>query len=110
MAELQLQWAVGCAGDAPPTVPRHSQAGDLEEVGGVAPLGSRPDLQNEVSHAREPEARWRGGRKHQEARLAVLPNQDGALPNGAVPPLDEERGHSPVLVVPVPNADPGPPL
>ena len=49
------------------------------------------------------------GRQHQEACLAVLPTQDGALLIWAVPPLDEEPGHPAVLVVRVPNSDPGPP-
>jgi len=46
----------------------------------------------------------------QEARLAVLLAQAGALPDRAVPQLDEEPSHPAMLVVPVSNADPGPPL
>jgi len=39
-------------------------------------MGGRPGFQNEVPHAKEPEARWRGGRHQQEARLKVLPAED----------------------------------
>ena len=111
MAELQPQRPDGSACDAPPTIPLQPQARDLgEEVGGGAPVGWRPHLQEEVPHAKEPEARYRGGRQHQEARLTVLPDQDGALPDGAVPQLDKEAAHPTVLVVPVPGADAGAPL
>jgi len=48
--------------------------------------------------------------EHQEARLAVLPGEDGAMPHRAVPPLDEEPAHPAVLVVPVPDSDSGAPL
>jgi len=41
----------------------------------------------------EPPARWRGSWEHQEACLTVLPAQDGALPDRAVPQLDEEPTH-----------------
>ena len=47
--------------------------------------------------------------KHQEARLAVLPAEDGALPYGPVPALDESSFDGPVLVVPVSHADEGSP-
>jgi len=98
-------------GDTPPPIPRKPQAGDLrEEVGGSAPVGWGPDLQDEVPYAKDPEARWRGGRQHQETRLAVLPDQDRALPDRAVPQLDEEPTYPAMLVAPAPDADPGPPF
>ena len=40
----------------------------------------------------------------------VLPDQDVALPDGAVPQLDEESGHPAMLVVPVPESDARAPL
>jgi len=59
----------------------------------------RPDLQNEVQDAEEPEAGRRGCWEHQEARPTVLLGEDGALPFRAVPPLDEEQTQPAVLVV-----------
>ena len=73
-------------------------------------MGWISDLQGEIQDAEKPEAGQRGRREHQEARLAVPPDQDGALPYRAVPPLDEEPGYPAVLVVPIPDPDPGPPL
>jgi len=55
-------------------------------------------------------ARWHGSGEHQKACLAILPTQDGALPDRAVSQLDKEPPHPAILVVLVPNADPGPPL
>ena len=72
-------------------------------------MGGGPNLQEEVPYAEQPKARRRGSQQHQEARLSVLPAEDGALPNGAVPQLDKEPTHAAMLVVPVPNANPGPP-
>jgi len=95
----------GSAGDAPPAVPRQPQAGDLGEE-----VGWRPDLQDKVPDAGKPEAGRHGGWEHQEACLAVLPDQDGALSNQAVPQLDEESAHPTMLVVPVPELDLGAPL
>jgi len=81
-------------GAAPATIPRQPQAGDLgEEVGGGTSVGWGPDLQEEVPTAGQPKARWHGSWEHQEARLAVLPDQDGALPDRAVPQLDKEPSH-----------------
>ena len=73
-------------------------------------MGGRPDLQEEVPDAGEPATRWHCSQEHQEARLAVLPDQDGALPDCSIHQLDEEPPHPAMLVVPVPNSDPGPPL
>ena len=71
---------------APPEASFKPQAGNLrEEVGGDAAMGWRPDLQEEVQDAKQPEAGQRGSWEHQEACLAVLPDQDGALPVWAVP-------------------------
>jgi len=47
---------------------------------------------------------------HQEARLTVLPGEDGALPHRAVTPLDEEPAHPAALVVSVPDSDSGAPF
>jgi len=69
-----------------------------------------PDLQDKIPNAKKPEAERHGSWEHQEARLTVLPAQDGALPDRAVPQLDEEPAHPRVLVVPVPDPDPGTPL
>jgi len=68
-------------------------------VGEGMPVGWRPDLQDEVPDAEEP-----------VASLTALADQVRALSDRTVPPLDEEPGHPAVLVVPVPNSDPGPPL
>ena len=73
-------------------------------------MGWRPDLQDEIPDAEKPEAGQHGIWEHQEACLAVLPDQDGALPVRAVPQLDEELAHPAMLVVPVPGSDPGAPL
>jgi len=73
-------------------------------------VGWRPDLQDEVPDAEMPEARRHGSWEHQEARLAVLPNQDGALPDRTVPQLDEESAHPAMLVVPIPELDSGAPI
>ena len=43
------------------------------------------------------------------AVTAVLPDQDRALPDRAVPELDQETIHRTMLVVPIPIADPGTP-
>jgi len=40
----------------------------------------------------------------------VLPAPDWALPDRAVPYLDEVSTHPSMLVVPIPNVDPGSPL
>jgi hypothetical protein len=45
-------------------------------------VGWRPDLQEEVQDARKPEAGRHGCRKHQEARLEVLPVEDGHCRTG----------------------------
>jgi len=70
-------------------------------------VGLGPNLQEEVLHAKQPKVQWRVGQQLQEDRLAVLPAEDGVLPNGAIPQLDKELTHPAMLVVPVPNADPG---
>ena len=91
MAELQLQRPVGSACDAPPAIPREPQAGDLrEEVGRSAPVGWRPDLQEEVLDAEESEGGRHGSWEHQEARLAVLPAEDGTLSHRTIPALGQE--------------------
>jgi len=73
-------------------------------------MGWRPHLQGEVPHAKEPEARWRGGRQYQEACLEVLPAEDRARPHRRVPALGQGAPHCPVLVVPPPLANERPPL
>jgi len=67
----------GGALDAASQIAREHQAGDRQEE-----VGGRPDLQEEVQDAGKPEAGRHGGWEHQEARLKVLPAEDGALPNG----------------------------
>jgi len=52
-----------------------------------------PDLQDEIPNAKKPEAGRHGNWEHQEAPLTVLPAQGGALPDWAVPQLDEEPAH-----------------
>jgi len=101
----------GGAADAPATVPREPQAEDLgEEMGGGMAMGWRPDLQDEVPDAKKPEARRHGSWEHRGACLTVLPDQDGALPDRAVPQLDEKAAHPTMLVVPVSKPDSGAPL
>ena len=51
-------------------------------------MGWRPDLQGEVPDAGGPAAGQHDSWEHQEACLAVLPDQDGALPDRAVAQLD----------------------
>jgi len=70
-------------------------------------VGWRPDLQDEIQDAEKPEAGRHGDRKHQEACLAVLLAEDGALPHRVVPLVDKEPTHRVVLVVPVPGPDSG---
>jgi len=96
---------------ATPTVAGQPQAGDLgEEVGGSTAVGWGKGLQDEVQDAEKPEAGWHSCWELQEACLAVLPDEDGALSHRAVSPLDENPTHSPVLVVPIPEPDSGAPL
>jgi len=90
---------------------------------------SLANLGREISEKKWAEARqWAGGRttktkhrlpknqkpdggwEHQEDCLAVLPDQDGTLPDRVVPSLDERPAHPSVLVVPVPDPDSGAPL
>ena len=73
-------------------------------------MGGGPNLQEEVPVACEPAAQWYGSREHQKTHLAVLPAQDGALPDPAISQLDKELPHPAMLVVSLPNTDPGPPL
>jgi len=74
---FDAEW-VGSANNAPPTISRQPQAGNLsEEVDGGASVGRGSNFQDEVPYAKEPEARWRGGWQHQKARLEVLPAEDG---------------------------------
>jgi len=79
-------------------------------VGEGTLVGWRPDLQDEVPDAGEPEAGRHGSWEHQEASLAVLPDQDGTLPDRAVPQLYEEPAHPAMLVAPVPEPDSGAPF
>ena len=102
---------------------------DRTEVRAMALPRSLTNLQREISEKKRVEERqWAGGRtsktkyrtpkeagwhgswEYQEACLAVLLDQDGALPIRAVPLLDGEPGHPAVLVVPVPDTDPGLPI
>ena len=86
------------------TVPCKPQARDHgEEVGGSKAMGWRPDFQEEIQNAGKPGARRRGRGQHQEARLTVLPAENGALPELTVPALGESSTDAPVLVVPVPS-------
>jgi len=68
-------------------------------------MGGGPNLQEEVPVACEPVAQWYSSREHQKACLVVLPAQDRALPDRAIPQLDKELPHPAMLVVPVPNTD-----
>jgi len=56
-------------------------------------MGGRPNPQEEIQNAEEPEAGRRGGWKQQETCLTVLPGEDGALPDRAVPIMDEQPTH-----------------
>ena len=108
-----MDFLLGPAGgalDAASQIAREHQSGDRrEEVGGGTTVGGRPDLQKEVQDAGKPEAGRYGCWEHQETRLEVLPAEDGALPDGAVPALGKGATNSPVLVVSVPDTDEGPP-
>jgi len=55
------------------------------------------------------EARRNDSREHQKACVTVLPAQDVALRDCAVPQPDEESAHVAMLVVPVPKPDSGAP-
>jgi len=58
----------------------------------------------------KPQARQHGCRKHQAARLKVLPADDRARPHRTAPALGRGPPHLPVLVVSVPLANEIPPL
>jgi len=106
-----VEWLEGVQPLPLPTLSRQHQAGDRrEEVGRGATVGGRPDLQEEVQDAEKPEAGRHGCGEHQAACCKVLPAEDGALPHRRIPALDEIARDSPVLVVPVPQADEGPPF
>jgi len=102
---------------------------DRTEVRAMALPRSLTNLQREISEKKRVEERqWAGGRtsktkyrtpkeagwhgswEYQEACLAVLLDQDGALLDRAVPQLDEEAAHPTMLVVPTPEPDSGAPL
>jgi len=101
----------GSARDAVSRIPRAPETGDHgEEVGRSPAMGWRPELQEEIQSAEGPEAGRHGGWELQEACLKVLLAEDKSLPLRAIPQLDEESADRPVLVVPIPDADPGPPL
>jgi len=70
----------------------------------------KPDLREEIQNAEEPEAGLHGGWDFQAACFKFLPAEDRSLPLQAIPQPDEESTHCPVLVVPTPDADPGPPF
>jgi len=81
--------------NASPKISCTPQVGDLrEELGGGTAVGGRPEFQEEIQDAGEPEAGW----------------HDGTLPYRAGPTLDEEPAYRSVLVVPIPDADPGAPI
>jgi len=73
-------------------------------------MGWRPDLQEEIQNAEMPEAGWHGCWEHQQACLEVLSAEDGALSDRRISALDEITSNSPVLVVPMPQADKRSPL
>ena len=100
----------GGACDASPKVSCEYQAGDLrEEVGGGAPVGWGQGLQDEIPDTEKPKAGRRGCWEHQEACLAVLPDQDGALPIRAYLHWTKSRATE-VLLAPVSEPDSGAPL
>jgi len=68
-------------------------------------MGWRSDLPEEIQDAEKPEAGRHGCWEHQEARLEVLSAEDGALSDRRIPALDEITPNSPVLVVPMPQAE-----
>jgi len=88
---------------------QHQTCDHREDVGRGKEVGWAQDLQDVLQDAGKPETRQRACWKHQEARLAVLPAEDGALPYRLVPALDENSFDGPVLVVPVSHADKGSP-
>jgi len=73
-------------------IPSNEPHGDLRQglpqphprLAGSALVGWGSDLQDEVPDAEKLEARRHGSWEHQEASLAVLPDQDGALSVWAV--------------------------
>jgi hypothetical protein len=92
----------------PTKVSRPPQAGDYgEDVGGSATVGWWSDHQPQVQNAAPTAARPDGNWGHQKACLEILPAEDRALPLWAVPELDQNEAHHPVLVVPIPNTDEG---
>jgi len=74
-------------------------------MGAGAGVHCRQNLQEEVQDANEPETRWHGSRECQTACPTVLPAEDGTLPYGQVPLLDEVLADCPVLVVPASQTD-----
>jgi len=84
----KLLGADGGSPNATPAIPRKPQAGDFgEKMGGSSTMGWRPDVQEEIQDAGEPQTRRHSCWKHQEACLKGLPAEDRALPHRAVPAL-----------------------
>jgi len=82
----------GGSPNAPPQIARQHQAGDLrEEMDGCATVGRRSYLQAEIQVTGNPQTGRHGRWKHQEARLAVLPAEGGALPYGTILALGQNR-------------------
>ena len=94
----------------PSKISREPQARNLrKEVVGGQRVGGRTDHLSEVHAAGRP-ADENSGRLPEETGRPVLPVEDGALPDRAIPEVDEEPSLGKVWVVLLRNADPGAPL
>jgi len=90
--------------DAPSQIPSQPEKGDIrEEVGGSARMGEGESEGEKVQDVEADEQR--GGASPQAAGGPFSPDQNGPLPDGAVPGMDEERGHGRVRMVQVQSAD-----
>ena len=86
-----------------------SYASSLKRSGRMPAGGPRlssSGQEQQVPAQRQTEAGPDCGSGQQEARLEVLPADDGALPHRPVPPVDDENAGHQVLVVPVQDPDP----
>src|SRR3978361_1981910 len=87
------------AANATSKISREPQARNLrKEVVGGQRVGGRTDHHPEIQAAGRP-ADENSGRQSEEAGRPVLPVKDGALPDRAIPQVDEEPSLGKVRVV-----------
>jgi len=90
--EARKRGPIRGAKDAPPQSTRQHPAGDIrKEVGRGPEVGGREDQWKEVSNAKNPAPKRRGGWESETAgrKIPLAPNR--ALPHRTVPEVDKER-------------------